>query len=222
MLDLQSDRFRESLEEWRQLDPAPVFLCYVLSHQHTEAGLKLASLKGKDSHRARFVADACSKAGDFYVLLASIKSVVTFSNDEGGDETKQSKLVIRVVDLDGSVIAPRLIVPENAIMQEIYKNRDPDERLGGEYLGNQHAEFEQSYHDTVRSGLSAGIPKLLISTIGLAHCTKNLGHTISHGKPIWGVRVQGLPSALNEDFRGEPQSAHPRVYRSGLRGVFII
>ncbi len=124
MLDLQSDRFRESLEEWRQLDPAPGFLCYVLSHQYTEARLRLASLKGKDFHRAQYVVDACSKAGDFYVLLASIKRLVTFSNDEGGDDTKHSKLVIRVVDLDGSVIAPRLDVPENSIVQEIYKNRE--------------------------------------------------------------------------------------------------
>jgi hypothetical protein len=179
MLDLQSDRFRESLEEWRQLDPAPGFLCYVLTHQHTEAGLKLSSLKGKDFHRARFVADACSKAGGFYVLLASIKSVVSFSNDEGGDRAQRFNLVIRVVDLDGSVIAPRLNVPENAIMQEIYENRDPDVRQGGEYLGNQHAGIEQIYNDTVCSGLNAGFAKLLISTRACSLYQKNRPHDFS-------------------------------------------
>lgn len=149
MLDMQSDRFREPLGKWRQLDPMPKFLCYVLSHQYTEAGLKLGCLKGEDFHRARYVAGACGKAGDFYVLLASMERIVTFSNDEGGDDYKQSELLIQVVDMDGSALA-RLKVSENSLVQEIYDNRNPDVQQGGEYMGNQHAEFEQVYNDTVR------------------------------------------------------------------------
>lgn len=44
-------------------------------------------------------------------------------------------------------------IDENSIVQEDLYNedREPDARAGGEYWGNQHAEVDEIYKDTVRS-----------------------------------------------------------------------
>jgi hypothetical protein len=124
-----------------------------LDHQYTDAALKLANLKGDDYYRARYVADSCGEAGDFCVLLASLQRVVTFLNDEGGREDEESELRLkRIVDVEGFVLRDSLLIPEDYLLQEgLYDSRDPDNQTGGEYMGNQHAEFDQFYNDTVRN-----------------------------------------------------------------------
>ena len=140
------------LAEWRGLDPRPQFLCFALDYQYTDAGLKLANLKGDDYYRARYVANACSKADDFCVLLASMKKVVTFANDEGGEEDKESRIKLdHVVDLEGFKLSNPLTIADGYLLQEdLYDERDPDGQDGGGYCGNQHMEIDQYYNDTVR------------------------------------------------------------------------
>ena len=122
-----------------------------MGHQYTDAGLRLANLKGDDYHQARLVADACSKAGDFCVLLASLQKVVTFMNDEGGEEDAESDLGLEtIVDLEGYILGNSRSIPESFLLQQwLYDSRDPDNQRGGEYMGNQHAEINQTYNDTV-------------------------------------------------------------------------
>ena len=151
-LDVQISRFCQTLAKWRDLNEGPECLCYVLDHQYTNAGLKLGNLKGHDYCRARHVADSCTEAGDFCVLLASLQKVVSFMNDEGGQEDAQSELRLdRIVDLEGFMLRKSLLIPEDYLLhQGLYDSRDPDNQTGGEYMGNQHAEFDQFYNDTVR------------------------------------------------------------------------
>ena len=149
-LDAQSDRFRQLLGEWRCLDDPQCF-CYALSHQYTDAALKFSSLKGEDYQRVRHVADACGKEGDFYVLLASMERVVTFMNDEGGDEDKEYKLSLPlIVNLEGFMLIRNLIIPDDFLLQRaLYHDRYPERQAGGEYMGNQHNEMEHVYCDAV-------------------------------------------------------------------------
>jgi hypothetical protein len=74
-------------------------------------------------------------------------------NDEGGEEDAQSELRLdRIVDLEGFTLRESLLIPDEYLLQQgLYDSRDPDEQTGGEYMGNQHAEFDQFYNDTVRS-----------------------------------------------------------------------
>lgn len=153
-LDAQIARFCQVLADWRNFDDEGAeCLCYVLDHQYTDAALKLANLKGNDYYRVRYVADSCREAGGFCVLLASLHKVVTFMNDEGGEEDAESELRLNhIVDVEGVVLREALLIPEHYLLQEeLYDSRDPDNQTGGEYMGNQHAEFEQFYNDTVRS-----------------------------------------------------------------------
>ena len=151
---LKIAHFCQTFAEWRNLgEEGPQCLCFVLDHQYTDAALKLANLKGDDYYRARYIADSCGEAGNFCVLLASLQRVVTFMNDEGGREEAESELRLkRIVDVEGFILRDALLIPEYYLLQEgLYDSRDPDHQTGGEYIGNQHAEFDQLYNDTVRS-----------------------------------------------------------------------
>jgi hypothetical protein len=128
-----------------------VYLCYALDHQYTVASLNLANLKGDDYNRARYVADGCREAGGFCVLLANLSMVVTFPNDEGDDDRKSHLQLNRIVDMEGFVLKESLLISTDYLLQNLYHSRDPDSQTGGEYMGNQHADIDQIYNDTVRN-----------------------------------------------------------------------
>lgn len=122
-----------------------------MDHQYTDAGLKLATLKGDDYYRARYVADACNKVGDFCALLASMQKVVTFPNGEEGEEYAKSFLRLdNIVDLEGHKLGTSLKIPNNILLQQrLYISRLHDSQIGGEYTGNDYANFDQLYNNTV-------------------------------------------------------------------------
>ena len=150
-LDHEIASFAETLSEWHNFDQAPQCLCYAFDYQYTKGALKLATLKGDDYYQARFVADACNNVGEFCVLLASMVLIETWLNDDGGEDEKTFQLKVNnIVDLEGFVLQQGLNIPETFLLQDrLYKSRDPDERTGGEYMGNQHAEIDEVYRDTV-------------------------------------------------------------------------
>ncbi|MCJ1243689.1 hypothetical protein MMC30_000886 [Trapelia coarctata] len=150
-LDAQISRFCQALAEWRSLDGGLACLCYAFDHQYTNAGFNLASLKADDYHRARYIVESCEKSGDFCVLFASLQKIVTFDNDEGGEENLNSGLRLeRIVDKEGFMLREYLNISEDCLLQRgLYDSRDPDSQSGGEYMGNQHAEIEQLYDDRV-------------------------------------------------------------------------
>lgn len=90
-------------------------------------------------------------------MLASLQKVVTFENDEGGEEDAQSELRLEhITDLEGFTLQKSLRIPENFLLQQsLYDSRDPDSQNGGEFLGNQHADIDQFYKNTVRSRMNA-------------------------------------------------------------------
>ena len=81
-----------------------------------------------------------------------MQKVVTFMNDEGGEENAESRIRLDTVfDLEGFILQNSLGIAENLILQHsLYDSRDPDNQRGGEYMGNQHGEIDQTYNDTVR------------------------------------------------------------------------
>lgn len=149
-LDAQTSQLVQALALWRSLDPQPQCLCYALAHKYTSAARKLANLKGRDYFRARCIADASRKAGDFDVFLASMQNTVTMLN-EGGEEESDSELHIEyIADLEGILLQYSLYISEDFLLQpSLYDSRDDYEQSGGEYLGNSHADLERVYHDTV-------------------------------------------------------------------------
>ena len=151
-LDAEIASLAQPFMMWHNLSQGPQCLCYALSHQYTKRSLKLTSLKGDDYYKARSIVDACNNFGEFRVLFASMENVVTFMNGEGGEDEKTSQLELHnIVDLEGFILQPFLVIPEDFLLQaELYDSRDPDQRNGGEYMGNQHADFDEHYKDTVR------------------------------------------------------------------------
>ena len=147
-MDAQLSRFCQTLTEWRTLGEPPV-LCYALDHQYTDAALKLASLKGDDYFRARYVIDACAKADGFFVLLAELKKVTTLDHSEFDEDPRSELQLDRVVDLTGSMLVAGQVIDEEYLVQDLYSGRGPDIQQGGEYLGNQHVEIDRIYNDTV-------------------------------------------------------------------------
>ncbi|MCJ1391367.1 hypothetical protein MMC18_004230 [Xylographa bjoerkii] len=169
--------------------------CFCQTLAYTDAGLKLAELKGDDYYRACYVANACRKVGDFCVLLASMQKVVTLPNDEGGEENAQSELRLnRILDLEGFALQKSLTIPEDFLLQPwLYGSRDNDEQHGGEYLGNQHADFDQYYNDSVM----LIVPKALVTAFLLG---KN--HNVEDFK--------GLLQRLHTCFRTRNNDQHIR------------
>ena len=114
---------------------------------------RLASLKGHDKYRARHVAQSCAVHGEFYVLLANMSMHITDPNDENEDREKESELsVSHIVDLDGSNLSVHKssYISETLLLQDMsYSDRTPDDQSGGEYMGNQHAENDQLFNDSV-------------------------------------------------------------------------
>lgn len=58
------------------------------------------------------------------------------------------------MDTDGFQLglADGVPIAENALLQTVFgTERDPDQQGGGEYLGNQHAEIDRWYKDSVRA-----------------------------------------------------------------------
>ena len=135
----------ESLLGWRMTDTTDA-LCYALGHQYTAAALRMATLKGEDYIQARFIADAGEKTGEFEILLASMEKIVTLDEDERTSELWLNN----IVDLEGYILQSETKIPKDFLLQDwLYRSRDPDEHAGGEYQGNQHAEVQETYRDTV-------------------------------------------------------------------------
>lgn len=159
-LDARTRRFQAVLDSWSTRSPIADFLCYALDHQYTDASLKLSNLKGHDHARVRTVQDACRANGDFYVFLANLETVETWPDDDvvsGGDGDEDAEGVDwdlrlrRVLDLEGHPLsATALCISASLLIQSyMFSGRDPDRQTGGEYTGNQHADIDRYYNDTV-------------------------------------------------------------------------
>ncbi|KAL9112520.1 MAG: hypothetical protein Q9187_007753 [Circinaria calcarea] len=77
-----------------------------------------------------------------------MQKVVTFPNDEEGEKYAKSSLRLdHVVDLEGYTLGTSLKIPDNIILQHwLYNSRDPDSQTGGQYTGNEYANFDQLYN----------------------------------------------------------------------------
>ena len=149
-LDTQIGDFAKTLRQWRR--SGDNFFAYALEHQYTDVGLRLSQLKGDDYHRVCQVTQSCAQTHEFYVLLASIEMCITNMNCEEETESESKLRLTRIVNLEGFnlLVYSALSIPETKLLQEeFYCDRDPDTQCGGEYMGNQHAEIEQFFKDSV-------------------------------------------------------------------------
>lgn len=105
------------------------------------------------------------------VLLAHLERCVTQPNDEGGEDYCEEQLTLRnIVDTNGFMLQIGLNIPSSFLVQEsLYEDRDPDEQAGGEHLGNQHADLEFTYKDTVCQVISS-LDAFADALIGNGHC----------------------------------------------------
>ncbi|KAI1772970.1 hypothetical protein F4818DRAFT_129646 [Hypoxylon cercidicola] len=155
VLDSQTEQLVQALSLWRDHMSMPSFLAYPLSHQYTTKYLGLAHLKGHDYDRARHLAAGCARHGGFYLFLAHVEVTKSWVNDEEGDNTIQYQRTLHTVgNLDGVKLSHlHVSLAKGYLLDSMYHpdeyNRDPDSRWGGEYIGNQHAEFEETYLDRV-------------------------------------------------------------------------
>ncbi|KAM5365756.1 hypothetical protein ACJZ2D_010825 [Fusarium nematophilum] len=154
VLDSQIERLVNALSSWENLQSPPDFLTYPLDHQYTPRNLRLSSLKGKDYQHARYLADSCARHGRFYLFLAQLEMYDSWPNcEEGENEWNHTRgmYLHHVCNLEGFEVSPlQGNIAETSLLCPIsYDQRDPDTRAGGDYLGNQHADIEETYSDTV-------------------------------------------------------------------------
>ncbi len=129
----------------------PDFLVYPLNHQYTPRNLCLSSLKGLDYQHARCLADSCDRHGKFYLFLAQLDKFKCWPNDEDGESNMTRRRYLHhVCSLEGFELSPfEVDIDKTSLLNSIDYERDPDFRGGGEYLGNQHGEIEETYSDMV-------------------------------------------------------------------------
>ncbi|OAL36412.1 hypothetical protein AYO20_04308 [Fonsecaea nubica] len=151
VLDVEQSKIDGVLTEWYSMQDQPQFLCYVLEHKYTGAGLQLSCLKGDDYYRCSQLERACQSNGRFCLFLSRLQLTVSRSNDEEYEQEGNEELCLNdVVTLQGTKLQDSLKISDDLIVQQsVYANRDRDEQWGGEHLGNQHAEIVQAYHDAV-------------------------------------------------------------------------
>lgn len=151
-LDVRIGKFTQALTRWQGLQHGHTYLAYPLDHQYMDRDLKLAHLKGNDFHRACHVAQSCEAHGKYYLLLGNMEMRITNQNDEEEMEDSVVLSLDHLVDprgfdlLIGSTLS---ISTDNLLRGQSYEDREPDVQRGGNYLGNQYAEIDQFFKDTV-------------------------------------------------------------------------
>ncbi|KAI9891013.1 MAG: hypothetical protein M1814_003364 [Vezdaea aestivalis] len=153
--------FKKKLAKWRDKEEGTRAKCliYKLEHQCTVEGLTLDRLKGNDYHRARFVTQNDINLGQYHVFLANLELAVLHDGDDYSEiENEEDFLsrgalsLTRVVDSEGHdlLIKSELSVTRSALLQSMsYESREPDVEKEGEYYGNESAQPDQFYKDSV-------------------------------------------------------------------------
>ncbi|KAK4506729.1 hypothetical protein PRZ48_000462 [Zasmidium cellare] len=150
-LDSRTEHLTRLFRQWEGLEDPYHFLTWPLDFKYTKKSLKLALLKGNDSNRVRHVAQSCAEHGQFYCFLANMELCITDYQTEDQDTHSRLRLS-RVVDLDGFDLMPyhALTIPKSTLLHRVHnESRAPDAQSGGGYTGNQHAEIDQIYEDSV-------------------------------------------------------------------------
>ena len=165
VLDSQIQNLVEALSLWETLQYPPDLLLYPLDHQYTPRNLRLSSLKGIDYQRARCLADSCDRHGGFYPLLAQLDKYKRWPNDEDGEsDMTRRRYLHHVCSLEGFELSPLQVdIDKTSLLSSISYDRDPDFRHGGEYMGNQHGEIEETYSDMVSDATSQALTMLIMA-----------------------------------------------------------
>ena len=89
---------------------------------------------------------------DFYILLANMELHISDPNTEEEEEESKEISLTHVVDLDGFSLSiyNSLTISDTCFLHDMsYNDREPDVQQGGNYLGNQYAEIDQFFKDSV-------------------------------------------------------------------------
>jgi hypothetical protein len=161
VLDSQIESLVQSLSNWENLQSPPYSLAYPLVHQYTARNLSLSSLKGHDYQYARCLADSCARHGRFYLFLAQLEMYTSWPNDESSEDASihdRQRFLSHVCDLEGFRLSSVNVDISNTFLLDriSYTDREPDTRTGGEYVGNQHMDFEETYSDRVSMSKQCG------------------------------------------------------------------
>lgn len=150
----QTQSLVEALSTRKTLEYPPGFLIYPLEHQYTARNLCLSGLKGVDLQRVRCLANSCDRHGESYLFLAQFDKLEIWDNCKGDEsDVTDQRYLSHVCTLDGFELSTADVpVDETSLLKSIsYDGRDPDSRFGGEYLGNEQPDLEETYSDTVSS-----------------------------------------------------------------------
>ena len=89
---------------------------------------------------------------EFYILLANMELHISDPNCEDDLEESEEISLTHIVDLDGfslSIYKSQTISDTCFLHEMSYNGREPDVQRGGNYLGNQYAEIDQFFKDSV-------------------------------------------------------------------------
>jgi len=165
ILDSQMSVFLDILNQWKAWEAQLPALVHPLSYQYTANGLISARLKGNDFHLAKRVMQGCARDGQICVLLANMEVQLTDSNgeDDSSSQTDEKIFLEHVVDTEGSALSVGSLRIAGTILTRpvIDDNRAPDVQQGGNYLGNQYAEIDQFYRNSVGSTIKMPITTAL-------------------------------------------------------------
>lgn len=148
-LDEYHARLERLLKTWNRDYRQFEKFIYPLEHQYTKANLSLASLKGHDAAKGRFLQRLCAKNGFYWLLGRMTKQ----SEDEDYGEESDSLDLDYTVTPTGMDLNLGLLTVEDveilADVEDLYGNRDVDSEDEGEYMGNESMPAAYRYHDTV-------------------------------------------------------------------------
>ncbi|KAI9891014.1 MAG: hypothetical protein M1814_003365 [Vezdaea aestivalis] len=162
---IQSEAFTRSLCELQKgCDDKQRSFVFALDHQYTQERLQWARLRGKDYHRAHFMARHCAEPRKFFVFLANVEFwVETYVSGGNGDDYNpfasshalpldHSLHLMHLTDFEGNNLLPnsRKISRSALLQKTYYKERKRDSWFGGEYTEEgEYETIKHTYKDSV-------------------------------------------------------------------------
>lgn len=174
-LNDSENQIREALRQWINrgaLDDGggqPAFFCHQLSHQYTEASLKLSRLVG-DDYKIVCRAFSAAESVNCMLYLATFERMISGGYDEEDfnreiiDETDEYWRLQTIVDLCGKLIAEDVDIDASFLVDpKGLIDRGPDEEDDEGYTGNEGSMMTLWYRRTV-SLYQLSIPSVSLTT----------------------------------------------------------
>jgi len=169
---VQQDReLHSAIAKLRLRSPAPKRTLYFLEHKYSQSSLRIDHLKGRDRAVVQSLQEPCMSNG-YYLFLCNVTKrhpdgYVSDDEDEDNEDDDDygryssygyytgggdgpSLAIDTIATCSGQIFASDVQLKKGDILgPSAYSQRDADSESEGEWTGNEGAETEYRYHDSV-------------------------------------------------------------------------